>query len=136
MTNKMTKALAVMVAFGAISTSAFANSNAVGGGWEEGKGYFYNGTQNPSPFISTYEVKEYPNSHEGKVVNNPNNFREAKAVGHTKWKGKWHYTRAQMTWLGMVRLDSKRQWDYDETHAETDWGPTEYSGKTFWGNEE
>ncbi|WP_127489164.1 hypothetical protein [Paenibacillus ehimensis] len=135
MTNKITKALAVMVAFGAISTSAFANSNAVGGGWEQGKGYFYNDAH-PSSSFSTSEVKEYPSSHEGKVEYNPNDMDLVRAVGHTIWKGKWHYTRAQLTYVGFVRVDSGRQWGNDETHAETDWGSWLYSGKTFWGNEE
>ncbi|EJV74381.1 hypothetical protein [Bacillus cereus] len=59
-----------------------------------------------------------------------------RAVGETTWQGVYHYTRAQLKFYDLtVMEDSGRQWDWNDTRAESPWGNEFYSAKTFYGNE-
>ncbi|MEH7463651.1 hypothetical protein V7166_16635 [Bacillus thuringiensis] len=59
-----------------------------------------------------------------------------RAVGATYWEGVYHYTRAQLVGFGFVQEDSGRQWDYEDTRAESPWGNKFWKAKTWYGNEE
>lgn len=111
------------------SASAFAASTGASGGWEEGKGYF----KDRGTGVSIDVVREYPERHEGTTESNGSSFE--RCVARTWWKGVRHYSRAQLTWLGEVRLDSDRQWAYDYTYAATGYGRNELVARTFWGKD-
>ncbi|MCR6789978.1 MULTISPECIES: hypothetical protein [Bacillus cereus group] len=58
-----------------------------------------------------------------------------RAVGETTWNGVYHYTRAQLQLYLVVMEDSGRQWDWNDTRAESPWGKEFYSARTWYGNE-
>ncbi|ERH54769.1 MULTISPECIES: hypothetical protein [Bacillus amyloliquefaciens group] len=60
-----------------------------------------------------------------------------RAVGETTWKGKYHYTRAQIVWpiTGAVQTDSGRKWGKDHTKATSPWATADFAkAKTFYGS--
>lgn len=58
-----------------------------------------------------------------------------KAVGATTWRGVYHYTRAQLKGFSIVQADSQRQWDYNDTRADSPYGNKFWKAFTYYGNE-
>ncbi|ARJ73232.1 MULTISPECIES: hypothetical protein [Bacillus] len=64
------------------------------------------------------------------------NIMYKRAVGQTTWKGKYHYTRAQVVaFWGTVDADSGRVWGKDKTKAVSPWTVSDFTvSKTFYGS--
>ncbi|MCP3777795.1 MULTISPECIES: hypothetical protein [Paenibacillus] len=128
-TKKLIKSLAVVAIIGSISASAYASST-IEGGWIEGEGNFSNNISHQE--LSLRAAKSVPD-HQGYTEAKPGNSDLERAVAITKWEGEYHYSRAQLTWAGSVRLDSDRQWGWDRTRAVTGYGEAILVARTFYG---
>lgn len=127
---KIRKKLILVVAsiglLSAVPSISLAEENNASGGWTEENGYWSNVVN------SEFETYSSPDNHVGWKESNGKEYR---AVGETDWKGKRHYTRAQMInrITGYVYADSDRVWGTDRTVAKSPWTDN-WRAITFWGS--
>ncbi|WP_413286701.1 hypothetical protein [Bacillus mojavensis] len=90
-----------------------------------------------SLFLSIQGVNAASAKHKGRTETKPaGSIIVKRAIGETTWKGKYHYTRAQiLTIWGSVDTDSGRVWGKNKTKAVSPWATAEMSrGKTYYGS--
>lgn len=123
----ITIGLVITSFFAIITPNAFASPM---GGWTEENGYWSKET-NPGE-ISTFAAAS-PQSHTAK---REYSGKKQRIVGNTKWKDKYHYTRARYERIfgGGVESDSDRVYGRNETTARSGYNSGDLvRAKTYYG---